>query len=249
MKNRKKFLTIFIIVLLVIGVKYNSNVAKQFIEENKYDEIIVATGAHERKLDTYGFEQDNVTYAIDTLLNTDITGDNILIVGGGLTGIEIACDLGKKGKNVTVVEAEDTILNAFGLSAANYNMLMEMIDYYRIKVMKSSKVDKYENNIAYVTTMIKNYPNIANRAKLMFAIGTCGIPEKSEIKAKHIIVSVGYVSNNKLYNEIKSDNVYLIGDAIKPENVMKAIWDAYDIAREIQLGFFKKILYTIRKAV
>lgn len=218
---------------LKVNVHYNTNITKQCIEKSQYDDIFIATGAVERKLDIPGFDSENVTYAVDTLLNTEIKGKNIIVVGGGLTGIEIACDLGKKGKRVTVVEAADTILNSFGLSAANYNMLMEMLDYYKVNVMKSSTITKYEGDTAYVTTVIKNYPNIANRAKLMFAVGPDGMPEQSEVKADHIVVSVGYVSDNKLYEDIKSDHVHLIGDADKPENVMKAIWDAYDTARNI----------------
>ncbi|MCR1898793.1 FAD-dependent oxidoreductase [Irregularibacter muris] len=216
-----------------IDIHYNTEITEQFMAENKYDEVFIATGAKERKLDTPGFDSENVTYAVDTLLNTEIKGENVVIVGGGLTGIEIACDLGKEGKKVTVVEASDTILNSFGLSAANYNMLMEMLDYYKVNVMKSSTVTKYEDGTAYITTTVKNYPNIANRAKLMFAVGPQGIPEQSEIKADHMVVSVGYISDNRLYDQAKADNVHLIGDADHPENVMKAIWDAYDIARNI----------------
>lgn len=218
---------------LNVNIFTNKEINKEFIDQNKYDEIFIATGAKERKLDTPGFDSSNVTYATETLLHTEIKGQNVVIVGGGLTGVEIACDLGKKGKNVTVVEACDTILNSYGISAANYNMLMEMLDYYHVNVMKSSIITKYENGIADVTTTVKNYPNIANRAKLMFTVGPQGVLEKSQLKADHIVVSVGYISENKLYNEVKGENVHLIGDAQKPENVMKAIWDAYEIAKNI----------------
>jgi len=218
---------------LKVNIVFNSEVDKEFVDKNNYDEVFVATGAVERKLDIPGLQGENVTYAIDTLLHTEIKGENVLIVGGGLTGIEIACELGKKGKNVTVAEACDTILNSFGISAANYNMLMEMLDYYHVNVMKSTTVTKYENGTAELLTMVKNFPNISNRAKLMFTAGPGGIPEKSELKADHIVVSVGYISDNKLYNELKGEKVHLIGDADKPENVMKAIWDAYEIARNV----------------
>lgn len=207
-----------------VNIHLNSYADKDLIKASGYDEIFVATGAVEKKLATPGFDQKNVTYTIDTLMNGNVEGENILIVGGGLTGIEIACDLGKKGKKVTVVEATDTILNSFGLSAANYNMLMEMIDYYKVNVMKSTVVTKYENGVADVVTTVKNYPNINNRAKLMFATGPGGMPVPSQVKADHVIVSVGYVSDNSLYDEIKADNVHVIGDAVKPENVMKAVW-------------------------
>ncbi|PKN19696.1 MAG: 2-enoate reductase [Deltaproteobacteria bacterium HGW-Deltaproteobacteria-6] len=218
---------------LNVNIFFNKEAGKEIVNENKYDAVFVATGAVERKLDVPGFDCKNVTYAIDTLLHTDIKGQNILVVGGGLTGIEIACELGKKGKNVTVAEACDTMLNSFGICAANYNMLMDMLDYYQVKVMLSTTVTGYENGVAELLTTVKNFPNIANRAKLMFTAGPAGIPDKSKLKVDHIVVSVGYTSDRKLYDEIKSENIHLIGDADKPENVMKAIWDAYEIARNV----------------
>lgn len=218
---------------LNVHVFTRKKVGKEFVTENHYDDIFVATGATERRLSIPGFDNDRVTYAVDTLLHPDIKGQNILVVGGGLTGIEIACDLGRQGKHVTVVETCDTILNSYGISAANYNMLMEMLDYYAVNVLTSTTVTKYENGIAELLTTVKNFPNIANRAKLMFTAGPSGIPKPSKFKADHIVVSVGYLSDRKLYNELKDKKVHLIGDADKPENVMKAIWDAYDAARNV----------------
>ncbi|HHV08295.1 MAG TPA: 2,4-dienoyl-CoA reductase, partial [Firmicutes bacterium] len=58
-------------------------------------------------------------------------------------------------------------------------------------------------------------------------------PMQHKIPADHIVVSVGYTSNKKLYDKIKGDNVHLIGDAIEPENVMGAVWKAYEKAMNI----------------
>lgn len=198
-----------------------------------YDEIFVATGAKERKLSTPGFDSPNVTYAIETLRSDAVKGDNVLIVGGGLTGCEIAYMMAREGKKVTVVEMAETILNAFGLSAANYNMLMELLDYYKVNVIKNAVVESYQNGVATVIETEKNYPNAANRAKRMFALGPQGMKVKHEIPADHIVVSVGYTPENSLYEKIRGDKVHLIGDAKQPTNVMDAIWAAYETAMNV----------------
>lgn len=213
---------------LSVNVYLNTEAEESAIQG--YDEIFVATGARERRLDTPGFDSTNVTYAVDALLCTEVEGEQILIVGGGLTGCEIAYMLAKSGKKVTIVEKTETILNAFGLSAANYNMLMELLDYYHVRVIKNAAVEKYENNVATVIETEKNYPNIANRAKRMFALGPQGMEVKHEIPADHIVVSVGYIPEQSLYEKIKGEHVHLIGDAKQPSNIMDAIWAAYEAA-------------------
>lgn len=216
---------------LPVNVHMNTEVTEEMTAE--YDEIFVATGAKERRLDTPGFDSENVTYAVDTLRNIEVNGENVIIVGGGLTGCEIAYKLGQEGKKVTVVEMTETILNAFGLSAANYNMLMELLDYYKVNVIKNAVVESYKDGVATVIETQKNYPNAANRAKRMFAVGPQGIKVKHEIPADHIVVSVGYIPNQSLYEKIKGEHVYLIGDAKQPTNIMDAIWAAYETAKDL----------------
>lgn len=218
---------------LDIQVRLNTEVTKDLVAGGGYDEVFIATGAIERRLDVPGLMGPNVTYAVDTLRYTEVKGQNVLIIGGGLTGCEIAYSLGRQGKNVTIVEMTETILNAFGLSAANYNMLMELLDYYKVRVIKNAVVEKYEDGKATILETIKNYPNIANRAQHMFALGPKGMPNRLEIPADHIVISVGYNSNDALYQEIKSGNVHLIGDAKCPANVMDTIWTAYDAAKDV----------------
>ncbi|HZK27288.1 MAG TPA: hypothetical protein VFD00_07115 [Thermoclostridium sp.] len=82
--------------------------------------------------------------------------------------------LASEGKGVTIIEKSETILNVFGLSAANYNMMMELLDYYNVKVIKNAVVDSYEDGVANITETEKNYPNIANRAKRLYALGDYG---------------------------------------------------------------------------
>ncbi|EET88040.1 2,4-dienoyl-CoA reductase, putative [Clostridium carboxidivorans P7] len=120
-----------------------------------------------------------------------------------------------------------------GLSAANYNMLMELLDYYKVDVIKNASLIKYQDGTAEIKVIQKNYPNSNNRARFPYAIGPQGIATTVKLPVDHIVVSIGYISNNSLYEAVKGDNVYLIGDAKFPTNVMEAIWSAYEIAMEI----------------
>ncbi|HWR61012.1 MAG TPA: 2-enoate reductase, partial [Clostridia bacterium] len=78
---------------------------------------------------------------------------------------------------------------------------------------------------------VKNYPNSAGRAASVALPGTT--VKNHKIPAEHIVVSVGYISDQNLYEKIKDDHVYLIGDAVQPENLMGAVWSAYEIAMNI----------------
>lgn len=194
-------------------------------DKEQYDEIFVATGAVEKKLQTPGFEQPNIRYAIDALMNQNIKNQNVVIVGGGLTGCELAYDLARKNKKVTLVEACPTIMNVEGLSAANYNCLVDLMEYYKVDILKNSKVVKYEDGKAYIETTTYNEPNIKDRAINQSLQGIRKITKP--VDADTVIVSVGYNSDRELYNAIKADNVHLLGDAESPSNLMGCIWSAY----------------------
>lgn len=212
-----------------VNVHLNTEFTKE--DTANYDEIFVATGAHERKLSGEGLDDPNVRYAVDYLIHQNIKDQNIVVVGGGLTGCEIAYDLALKGNSVTIVEAMPTILNVEGLAAANYNMLRDIIDYYHINVLKNTTIKGYQDGKAIVEETIMNTPNYNERARQFSLNGVQKVIR--EIPADTVIISVGYQSDQNLYDEIKSEHVHLLGDAIKPGNLMTAIWGAYKEALEL----------------
>ncbi|MDE7218712.1 MAG: 2,4-dienoyl-CoA reductase [Oscillospiraceae bacterium] len=116
-------------------------------------------------------------------------------------------------------------MNVEGLSAANYNCLLELMDYYKVDILKNAKVLKYEDGKAYIEITTYNEPNIRGRA---FNQSLQGIHrDVKAVEADTVIVSVGYASNQDLYNAIQADNVHLLGDANRPSNLMGCIWSAY----------------------
>ena len=210
------------------GVNVKLNTEFTAADRAGYDEVFVATGAKERRLDTPGFDAPNVRYAVDVLNNQNIKDQNVLIIGAGLTGCELAYDLARKNKKVTLVETMPTILNVEGLSAANYNCLIDLMDYYKVDIMKNSVVLSYENGEATVQTTTTNVPNINGKALVMSLQGVHKTVKK--IPADTVIVSIGYNSDQTLYNAIKDEHVHLLGDAERPGNLMTAIWGAYTAA-------------------
>ncbi|MDR1944435.1 MAG: FAD-dependent oxidoreductase [Synergistaceae bacterium] len=217
-----------------VNVKFNVKFTKDMIASTNYDEIFVATGANERRLSEPFLQGNNVHYAIETLLSqSSVTGENVIVIGGGLTGCEIAYDLGRNGKKVTIVEMTGSIINSHGLSAANYNMLVELLEYYRIRVFTDARIIDYDGKTATIRQIVKNTPNVAGRAKMRYMLGPDGMETTHKAAADSIVISVGYISDSVLYEQIRSDNVHLIGDAKKPTNVMEAVWQAYEIAIKI----------------
>lgn len=119
---------------------------------------------------------------------------------------------------MTLVETCPTILNVEGLSAAKYNCLMDLMEYYKVDILKNSSVVKYEDGKAYIETVTYNEPNIKDRA---INQSLQGIQKKVKpVEADTVVVSVGYTSDRELYDAIKADNVHLLGDAEMPSNLM-----------------------------
>jgi hypothetical protein len=85
-------------------------------------------------------------------------------------------------------------------------MLLELQDYYKVNVINNAVVQKYEDGTVIVIETVKNTPNIANWARHIFTQGLKGIPKKHEIKAGHVVGSVGYTGETRLYEQLTADN-------------------------------------------
>ncbi len=195
---------------LPVEIRMNTAVTPEDLKAMDAEEIIVATGSKPRKLPIPGFDGPNAVEAVDYLLGNQSVGDRVVIIGGGLTGCEIAYDLALKGKKPVIVEMQDDILKIMGLSAANSNMLREIIRFYEIPVHVSTALQEIKAG----EVLVKDEAG-----------------ETHAIPADSVILSVGYVPDGALGEG--DPRVHILGDAHKVGNLMSVIWEAYDIAYQI----------------
>ncbi len=169
------------------------------------DEIVIATGAKARKLNIPGF--DNSIEATDYLLDNSKAGKRIAVIGGGLTGCEIAYDLARQGKEPFIVEMTDELVKTVGICAANSECLRDLIRYHKIPVYLESGVKEIRKDSVLIGT---------KKGDVVIPCDTT-------------IVSVGYVPGTPLAEESKG-NIHILGDAAKVGNLKSVIWGAYDLA-------------------
>ncbi|MBO7276001.1 MAG: FAD-dependent oxidoreductase, partial [Clostridia bacterium] len=171
------------------------------------DEIIVATGAVAKRIPVKG--ADKAVEAVDYLLGNKPVGENVVIVGGGLTGCEIAYDLYLKGHKPVIVEMQDDLITTKGVCLANTSYLRDFFKTNRVPVYLETGLSEIDDG----------------RVKLRSKEG-----DVFGVKADSVILSVGYnpapaVSGGK--------NVHVIGDAAKVGNLRSVIWGAWDTVMKL----------------
>ena len=197
---------------LGVTVELNKTITAEDIINCTADEIVLATGSNPKKLNIEGVE---ILTAEDVLTGKVDAGKSTIIIGGGLVGCETALWLKEeKDVNVTIVELQSEILSVGGpLCHANTDMLKSLLQFNDITVMTESSLLGKEDS--------------------EFVID-CPDGQK-KIKADTVICAIGYNSEKNLYEEIRKDipYVHLLGDAESVSNIMYAIWNAYEVARNI----------------
>ena len=187
-----------------IEIKFNTEIKD--ISKLDADEIIVATGSKPKKPNIPGIEK-----AIEAVefLNGREVGDNVVVIGGGLTGSEIAYELELHGKHPVIVEALNDIITTKAVSLANSSFLRDYFKWKKVPLMLESKVVEITDDSVIVQSKD----------------GT-----KHTVPADSVIYSVGYYSAPVAG---KSKNVHIIGDAAKVGNLRSVIWGAWDVATKL----------------
>lgn len=191
-----------------VDVRLNTEATEEMLKD--FDEVVIATGATPRKLPISGLDNPKVMEAVSYLRGQDV-GDTVAIIGGGLTGVEIAYDLVLKGKKPIIVEMQKDILQVFGLCIANSELLRGIIRVNNIEVHCNAALAKVEGTEKLTVTV--NTPD-----------------GEQTISADNVILSVGYVSDKALADKLDGEHVHVIGDAKEVGNLMSVIKDAYELA-------------------
>lgn len=169
--------------------------------------VIVATGSTPRQLRRVpGYEK--MVEACEFLTGTPV-GDTVAVIGGGLTGSEIAYELALKGKNPIIVEMKDDLVSQKGVCLANSSYLREWFALNKTPV--------------YLETTLKEVKDGS-------IVCTQKDGKEIEIPCDSVISCAGYIPAPLAE---KSGNVHLVGDCLAIGNLRSVVWRAYDVAMKI----------------
>jgi len=171
------------------------------------DEIIVATGSKANRIPVPGVAK--ATQAVDFLLGKAQVGQNVTIIGGGLTGCEIAYELYLQGKNPTIIEMQDDLITTPGICLANTSFLRDFFKANNVAVHLETGVKEIQDKKVIVADKDGNI---------------------IEIPSDSVILSVGYKPNPVVS---KGRHIHVIGDAHQVGNLRTVIWGAWDTCMKL----------------
>lgn len=190
-----------------LNVEIHLNTEIREITQFGEEDVIIATGAAPRTLrNVPGYEK--MIEACE-YLNGEPVGETVAVIGGGLTGSEIAYELALQGKKPIIVEMKDDLVSQTGVCLANSSYLREWFALHEIPV--------------YLETTLKE-------VKDTFIVCQKKNGEKVEIACDSVISSAGYVPTPLVQ---KGRHVQLVGDCLKVGNLRSVVWRAYEAAMKI----------------
>lgn len=184
------------------------------IRRERPDAVVISCGARPRRLNVPGIESAKVVTAEEVLTGKAPIKNpgRAVVLGGGLVGIETALYLAKGGWKVTVVEMMEDI----GMDVG------PIIKFYLKLELKAAGVD----------VRVRNYV-----CELQDGSAVCRLEDGKDCTydADLAVLAVGYVSENKLFEEIRSlvRDTYVVGDALQPRRILEAMRESFDIAQVI----------------
>ena len=172
------------------------------------DQVIIATGAAPIALrGIHGHER--MVEAMEYLNGEKEVGHRVAVVGGGLTGCEIAYELALQGKEPVIIEMKNDLVAQKGVCLANSSYLREWFALHGVPVhLETTLTAVHEDKVLCQDKEGKTI----------------------EIPCDSVISSVGYLPNPL---GGKGRNIHLVGDCKRVGNVKTVVWGAYEAAMKI----------------
>lgn len=133
-----------------IHLRLSAEATPDKVLAEKPDAIIVALGAEGNIPPIPGLDGENVVWVGDVETGEAQTGNRVVIAGGGLTGCEVALDLARKDKKVTIVEmvSEKQMLE---VSPIPMTAMLQLLKKENVTVLSGHKLLRAEENTVHIT--------------------------------------------------------------------------------------------------
>ena len=199
---------------LEVNIQLGTEVTPEFVEKEKPDVVVLATGAEPAIPDIEGIRRENVVTAVDVLAGkVELSNQRVVIAGGGMIGAEVGEFLLDRGNKVIIVEMLPAI--ASDMDPLNRQGLMEALEGREIAFLTNREIQEVTDKGVLVTDKKSG--------------------EKHLVEGDTVVLALGSKSVSYLSDSLK-DNVpelYTVGDCNEPRRLEQAVYEGSLVARRI----------------
>ncbi|MFS0751496.1 dihydrolipoyl dehydrogenase [Oceanobacillus sp. 1P07AA] len=175
--------------------------------------VLIATGSRPNQLPGFEFDHNDVLSS-DDALNLETLPHSMLIIGGGVIGIEWASMLNDFGVDVTVLEYQDRILSTEDKEISKEMSKLLIKKGIKIITNANVKADSIKNDKEIslevdVDGEIQTY----QADKVLMSVGRKGNIENIGLENTEVVTDKNLIKTNEFY-QTKESHIYAIGDVI-----------------------------------
>ncbi len=213
-------------------IEIESNDGKQLL---RFAQCIIAAGSQPVKLPGLPWDDARVMDSTDALLLADVP-KNLLVVGGGIIGLEMACVYSALGSAVTVVEFMPQLMP--GADADLVRPLADLLKKRGVAIHLGTKVAKVEakKDALYASFEGDKAPALNRYDRVLVSVGR--VPNGGKLNAEAAGVTVserGYIAVDRQMRT-NVPHIFAIGDLVgQPMLAHKATHEG-KLAAEVAAG-------------
>ena len=190
----------------------NHKVSAEDIQTIQPDVVVLATGSLPALPSVEGIDNDIVLTYEDVLIGGSPPFKNVVVIGGGPTGLELALHLAEYGCATTVVEMLPK--TGSGLEAMTKKIILNRLKKHNVTILTDTRLLKIDGKGVMV----------ANKDR-----------QEHFIETDKVVIAIGTRPDTRLYDKIKSlgYKLFQVGDCLEPRNAKEAIYDSAVLGRRI----------------
>ena len=214
-----------------IEVRLNTAVTADLIRQEAPDAVICALGARPVKPDIPGIDRPEVFGAEEIYRDPEKAGARVVILGGGLVGLELAVWLSSLGRQVTVVEMMPDLND--GGNVLHGLALTGQLKKYGVAVSPATlALEITDKGVRCRYTGAEPHPGFRFGTGTFYPAADSG---ETVFPADTVVYAVG---QRPLWEEADSlrgvvPEFHQIGDCVMPKNIHEATRTAYYTARDL----------------
>jgi len=193
-----------------ISVEYENGEENTMLVPNN---VLVATGSKPKSLPGLEMDGDKVMSS-DDALEMESLPESIIIIGGGVIGIEWASMLADFGVEVTVIEYGEQILPTEDADVAKeVEKLLKKRGITFVKSAKTLTDTLSKEQGVSVEAEVNGKTESFHAEKMLVSVGREGNTSNIGLENTDIVVENGVIQTNNFY-QTKESHIYAIGDVI-----------------------------------